>query len=615
MSEPTSVESVVAHNPVFERASVGLVVTDPNGRVLAANPEICRMLEMSAEEIVGHSFLVFVPREERRAARQSFEAVMAGGFMEQPDWNVRLRDGTMMWVRVVPSSYPLPNGETGILSVLTDVTSSRNAEAARQNAEHRARGFMDSNVIGVMEWTVDGQIVELNDALARILGYESATDFPTGLSWQQFTPSNYAMADRDAMKELIETGNCQPYAKELTRTDGAHVPVLVACSRLSSESGRFVTYVLDRTERRMVEAALRESTETLRKVLDTALDAVVVFDSEGIVRDWRGSSEAFFGWSTEEAIGRPVVELIVSAQTREMFLKGLERYLNEGDDVLVGSRSEWEMVRKDGSHFPVEVSISAATSRGQTVLCAFVHDLTERKRSELELESRVDERTAELQAAFDELESFSYSVAHDLRSPLRSINGFASLVISEFGDKLGDEGVDFLTRIVAASKRLGRLIDDLLGFARLARTHLSREPVDLSELARIVSKDCATHFEHSVVVKVQEGLFTRADRDLMRLLLTNLISNSFKFTSKAEEPVIEVGQVGSRFFVRDNGAGFDPQYASRLFRPFERLHSSSDFEGTGIGLANVERIVKRHGGEVSAEGHPGGGATFFFTLG
>jgi PAS domain S-box-containing protein len=615
MSERTSPETLVMRDPVFERARVGMVVTDSEGRVLAANAEICRMLQMTAEEIVGHNFLIFVPRQDRGAARQSFEAVVSGGYLEQPDWHVRLRDGSMMWVRVVPSSYPMPNGETGILSVLTDVSSSRNGVAARQNAEHRARGFMDSNVIGVMEWGVDGRIIEVNDTLARLLGYEGRGQFPPELSWQQLTPADFATADRDAMQELMDTGNCQPYAKELTRLDGTRVPVLVACSRLSSENGRFVTYVLDRTERRMVEAALRESAETLRRVLDTALDSVVVLDSQGVIRDWRGSSEQFFGWSADEMVGQHFADRLLSPEAGAMLKDGLRRYCDSGDPSLVGSRTEWNLLRKDGSQVPAELSISAATYEGRTILCAFIHDLTERKRFESELEARVEERTAELQAAFEELESFSYSVAHDLRAPLRSINGFASLVISEYGEQLGEEGIGFLTRIVSASKRLGRLIDDLLGFARLARTQLQREPVDMTQLAHSVCAECALHWDHPAETIIHPALFARGDKDLLRLLLTNLIGNSFKFTSKTENPRIEIGRENGRFFVRDNGAGFDPQYSSRLFRAFERLHSNSDFEGTGIGLANVERIVRRHGGSVSAEGVPGGGATFYFTLG
>ncbi|MEZ0326794.1 MAG: PAS domain S-box protein [Fimbriimonas sp.] len=609
--------------PAFARAKVGMCCTDQEGRVIAANPELCLMFQMTQEEIIGHNFLIFVPRPDRRTARQSFQAVVEGGFLDQPDWFVRLRDGGTMWVRVAPSLYELPDGSRTVLSVLTDVTGSRSAEAARQRAEHRARGFMESNVMGVMEWTVDGTIVDANDAFAKLVGFSRASNLPEDLEWQQLTPPEYAPIDRAAMRELLETGSCRPYAKELFRTDGSRIAVLVASTRLSEDEGRFVTYLLDRTDAKMVEAALMEGQETLRRVLDTALDAVILMDANGTVREWLGSSERLLGWSSTEVIGQSFIDLLVAPNARERIRNGMDRYLLEEAYDVIGAKTEIEALHKDGHEVPVELSMSAATLGGRTILCAFLHDVTQRRKAEEQakdmnriLETRVEERTAELQRAFEELERFSYSVSHDLRAPLRSINGFATVVMSEYKDELGSDGMENLQRILAASKRMAQLIDELLGFARLARVQLRMQDIDMSVLAVVVTKDLETHWPQHTEFKIQPGMKAKGDLNLIRLVLTNLVSNALKFTSRVEHPLIEIGEDPERgFFVKDNGAGFNPDFASRLFRPFERLHTDEDFQGTGIGLANVERVIRRHGGEVSAEGSPGKGATFYFTLG
>ncbi len=225
-----------------------------------------------------------------------------------------------------------------------------------------------------------------------------------------------------------------------------------------------------------------------------------------------------------------------------------------------------------------------------------------------------------LRLANGELEAFSYSVAHDLRGPLRGMNGFARLLLDAYGDKLDPEGQDWLQEIVGNAQKMATLIDALLSLSKVTRADLRPERVDLADLARACASQLAKGEPgREVEVVVHGQLLAEVDPDLARALVGNLVGNAWKFTSRVRAPRIEVGAVeedGERraFFVRDNGAGFDMEYASKLFAPFERLHSPADFEGTGIGLATVQRIVRRHGGEVWAEGVVDGGATFYFTL-
>ncbi|MFC6670815.1 sensor histidine kinase [Marinobacterium aestuariivivens] len=238
-----------------------------------------------------------------------------------------------------------------------------------------------------------------------------------------------------------------------------------------------------------------------------------------------------------------------------------------------------------------------------------------------ELEQRVRQRTEQLEAANRELEAFSYSVSHDLRAPLRHIDGFSQLLLVQSGALLDDNGLDCLERIRRASERMGHLIDDLLRLSRIARTEVRKEAVDLAELAREVASDLQNAMPgRQVDIRIEEDLPATGDLRLLRIVLENLLSNAWKYSAKNPHPRIIFGCTQQPrdlhvFYVQDNGAGFDMTHAERLFAPFQRLHPESEFPGIGIGLATVQRIIHKHGGRIWAEASPGQGATFFFTLG
>lgn len=284
--------------------------------------------------------------------------------------------------------------------------------------------------------------------------------------------------------------------------------------------------------------------------------------------------------------------------------------------------------RKDGSLYWVDTTIIPFVRDDGTPyqFIAIQTDITERKEAEKklkaykeQLEDMVDERTNELQLANRELESFCYSVSHDLRAPLRSIDGFSQALIEDYAGKLDEGGRDFLDRVRNSSQRMGELIDDLLNLSRVVRADMNQSAVDMTAIAenirqRLVESDASREVEFNIA----QDMTTKGDKRLIMAMLENLLGNAWKFTSKTDKPVIEFGvydtQKGKTFFIRDNGAGFDSAYAHKLFEPFQRLHSSQEFEGSGIGLATVNRIVKRHGGEVWAEAEIDKGATIYFTL-
>lgn len=313
-------------------------------------------------------------------------------------------------------------------------------------------------------------------------------------------------------------------------------------------------------------------------------------------------------------------EFFAPDEFRERWCAFYRRALEEGpfsEDYTISTGNRilslnFNLLKREGEIFGISVS---------------GRDVTERRKAQVrirrmneELEQRVKERTAQLEAANKEMEAFSYSVSHDLRAPLRSIDGFSRVLTEDYQDRLDESGKHYLARIRLGALRMGHLIDDLLKLSRTSRAELKAADLDLSRLCARVAGDLADlNPEREVQVAIQPGMRVRADHALMQVVLENLLGNSWKFTSKAGVPRIEVGEAvspdGERtFFIRDNGAGFDMAFADKLFNAFQRLHSAADFEGTGIGLAIVQRIIQRHGGRIWAEAETGKGATFFFTL-
>jgi len=366
----------------------------------------------------------------------------------------------------------------------------------------------------------------------------------------------------------------------------------------------------------------REEEDKFRSFLESAPDAIVIVDGEGKVQLVNAQTERLFGYSREELIGNPV-ELLMPARFHRHHAQHRRDYSDSPRTREMGAGLELLGRRKDGTEFPVEISLSPIKTRGGVLISSAIRNVSERRHADEQirtLNAALKERVSELKVVNKELESFSYSVSHDLRAPLRHIDGFARILREEHAGGLSPDGIRYLDRVVDAANHMGRLVDDLLNLARIGRREIVKQRVPLEEIVReAIAELPPDTSERDIEWMIEPLAYADCDRGLAKIALSNLLSNAAKFTRTREKAVIEIGECESRgaaaYFVRDNGVGFDPKYADKLFGVFQRLHRQEEFEGTGVGLATVQRIFRRHGGDVWAESEPDRGATFFFTLG
>jgi PAS domain S-box-containing protein len=497
------------------------------------------------------------------------------------------------------------------------------------SADRPYRLIVEAMNEGAATISPDGAILNANPRLAAMTGLE-VTDL-IGRGVLELIPD----ADRARFARLIEigAGDSARAEMDLTAQDGRTVPVLLAVSGFDLDGLLVRCLVLtDRTAQRAAERqaasaheALRESEERFRALFANAPVGIVEWTLSGELIRANPSFCQLTGYTADELRSRSAADIShpddLGADTAALH----DLVSGNIDTYRIGQR----YLRKDGGVVWTELTRAMVRDPdGRPVVCVgIVRDITAQRAAEAEvrelnagLEDRVAQRTADLAQSNTNLQAFTYSVSHDLRTPLRGMNGFSAALLEDYGDRLDGTGREYARRIQAAADQMGRIIDDLLHLAEVSRADLSLESLDLSSEVTTIAGDLqAREPGRRVRFGIEAGVWVIADRALIRTLVRELIENAWKFTARRGRAAIEFGttiidEAGICCYVRDNGIGFDPAYGHKLFQPFQRLHAGSEYVGTGIGLASVRRISERHGRRAWAEGTIDGGATFYFTL-
>src|SRR5664280_23074 len=622
LSEAALRESEQRFRSLYENATIGIYRTTLDGKILMANPALVKMLGFSSFEDLANRNL------EEEGYEPDYPRAKFLEILEKEDKIIGLesawhqRNGNTLYIR--ESASVIRDAEGTILYYdgnVEDITYRKQAEEALRESEERfSKSFRTSPISFVIANIEDGRIIEINDAFTSISGFtrEEALGNTT-LNMKIWVHEE----DRKDIIDSLSKGKAILHKETMLRSKEGKVAIVLLSAQVIKLVNRncIISSIEDITKRKEAEVELRIQSE----IMSHMAEAVYLVRLEDFVIVYANSRfEELFGYGSGEMTGKPVS--IVNAPTEKSPEETAAEIIGELEKNGLWT-GEVLNIKKDGTVFWSHANVAIFEhSKFGKVLVSVQQDITDRKNAESqikklneELEGRVIQRTELLEAANKELEAFSYSVSHDLRAPLRSVHGFTKILLEDYEPILDDEGKRICQIISSSATQMGKLIDDLLSFSRIGRTNMNPSMLDMRSLAKAAYEEISSS-DQKLRTKLKLGKLHKVfgDANLLRIIWNNLISNAIKYSSK--EKISEIG-IKSQikydsivYSIKDNGVGFDMEYKHKLFGVFQRLHSEAEFEGNGVGLAIVQRIILKHGGKVWAEGEVGKGATFYFSL-
>ena len=623
------------YQALIEKAPDGIVLIDEIGSFKFISPSARKIFGYGQTEIVDGNPASYTHPEDIFTVLSTLKRVY-----EDPEFAPTIqyrfldKSGNWKWVESTFSNLLSDESVKAIVINFREITDRKQAEEEIQKSEAKYRLLADNMTDTIWLMDTNLKISYISPSVTKIRGF-SQDEILSMKIQEHITPDSLAKA-MEALKDEMSKVQTDPNYNfsrtlelEFYRKDGTTIWLENRFSLIRDEKGVPVSILgegRDINERRKIEDSLRKSEEKLSFYIKNSPMAVIEWDSEFKITQWTGDSQKIFGWKSIETIGKTILDLnMVFEPDISLVSNTMERLSNGTYNKVISSNRNYKkdksIINCEWYYTVMKDSLGKMRSTMTQVL-----DITERKRAEQEiqllnqtLENRVNKRTAQLEAANIELEAFSYSVSHDLRAPLRHISGFLNLFLEKNISKLSDEDLEYLNTVTSSANEMTQLIEALLSFSKLNRTELKKTTIETSLLIRqglqFYDEDIK---RRKIELKIGQLHDTYSDLQLMRLVWTNLISNAVKYTANTIKPVMEIGSYEENnervFFIADNGAGFDMRYVDKLFGVFQRLHKPRDFEGVGIGLANVKRVISRHGGKCWATGIVGKGATFYFSL-
>ena len=620
---------------IFEVLPVGISLIDHDRIVVQTNAILEEIIKLNFEELYkgSHKLRKYLRSDGSEMPSDelaSVQAINGNKVIQNVETGIETEAGSIFWTSV--SAAPLHVEGLSAVVVTIDINDRKQNELALKESEARLRSILENtqDAIGVSK---NGFALFSNPAYIQLFGFEDEKQLIGKSIMEQISPKEHKrireyIRNRDAGEETPGF-----YETIGIRRNGDEFPF----------EGRFSTYTLDGqeytiaiirdiSERRKAEDTLRESRAKLEAALASMTDAVFISNKAGKFIEFNDAFATFYKFDNKDECAKTLAE----------YPDFLEVYMENGEIVPLdmwavpralsgetATNTEYTLRRKDtGETWEASYSFSPIRDKDDNIVGSVVvaRDITERKRGEeeilklnSELEQRVIDRTSQLTNANKELEAFSYSVSHDLRAPLRGIDGFSLALFEDYYNELDDTAKNYIERIRNATKKMDGLIDSMLTLARISRIEMNLVKVNMSDIVRGIA-NVLTEGDTSRKAQfiIPENITVMGDPNLLKIVMENLLNNAWKFTSKKENTIIEFGTFKEKskttYYIKDNGIGFDMQYAHKLFSAFQRLHSDKDYPGTGVGLTTVQRIIRRHNGDIHAESKLNEGTTFYFTL-